>query len=272
MMTETPNWILGVDPGGQTTGLVLARLQNGILTPTDGLSFQRLESERDTLHSGEPDYVRRFLGEGVWTILDRHAVHDEDLLVAVETLVPPRPVSSDSRIVPMAVWRGLFGAHAILATTVAVWPDAILVFPDGHDEKKGTYPRVLWGRKPKSWMAGSSARKHQRAAWSILLSGLKQAGIPFKVAPDDAPLLGVDVDADDLAAVVAAIRLRLRTEKSSLALLIDTTFKTRPELTGGDLVDLALAAAETIKPSKDPTALHARLAAALDSLAADSLV
>jgi hypothetical protein len=206
-------------------------------------------------------------------MLDRHAVRDDNLLVVVETLVPPKPMpGSKGHVVPMAVWRSLFGAHAVLGATTGIWPNAILVAPNGHDLKKD-YPAVLMGRKPKSWMSGSSERKHQRAAWSILLSGLEQAGIPFKVAPDDAPLLAVDdVDADDLAAVVAVIRLRLRTEKSSLALLIDTTFKTRPALTGGDLVDLALAAAETIKPSKDPAALRARLAAALDSLYAHTLV
>lgn len=270
-MTKTPNWILGVDPGGQTTGLVLARLQNGILTPIDGLSFQRLESERDTLHSGEPDYVRRLLGEGIWAILDRHAVDDEDLLVAVETVLPPKPMpGSKGHVVPMAVWRSLFGAHGVLGAIVAIWPNATLVAPNGHDLKRG-YPAVLMGRRPKSWSAaGSDQRQHQRAAWSILLTGLEQVGIHFKVASDGAPPSGVD--AGDLAAVVAAVRLRLRTEKSSLALLIDTTFKTRPELTGCDLVDLAFAAAETIKPSKDPAALHARLAAALDSLAVDSLV
>ena len=170
----------------------------------------------------------------------------------------------------MKVCRDVLAAAPVLGGVVAVFPDAILVAPDGHDKKKGIYPSVLWGRRPESWMSGSSERKHQRAAWSILLAGLKQAGIPFAVAPDGAPPSGVDVG--DLAAVVAAIRLRLRTEKSSLALLIDTTFKTRPELTGGDLVDLALAAAQQIKQSKDPAALRVRLAAALDSLNADTLV
>jgi hypothetical protein len=269
-VSETPNWILGIDPGASTTGICLAKLQNGVLAPIDGLSFHRLESERDTIHTGEPDYVRRLLGDGIWTMLDKHHV-GEGLMVCVETLVPPKPMPrSGGRVVPMAVWRGLFAAHAVLGAVVAVFPNAWLVAPDGHDKKKGIYPSVLWGRTPRSWSTGSSGREHQRAAWSILLTGLEQAKIEFRVALDDA--LPVTVDPGDLAAVVAAIKRRLETEATSLALLISTTFITRPALTGDDLVDLALVAAQQILPSKDPAALRLRLAVALDSLNADSLV
>jgi hypothetical protein len=267
-MNETPIWILSLDPGGQTTGACLARLDRGVLTPVDGLSFRRLETERDTVHTGEPEYVRRLLGDGIWSMLDKHDVADDGLQVVVETLVPPQP--KYGKVVPMAVWRGLFGAHAILGAVASIWPEAILVCPDKHDLKKD-YPAVLKSRRPKSWMSsGSSERQHQRAAWSIMLAGLKQAGIEFTVVPDGAPPAGVN--ADDLAAVVAAIKRRLLTEKSGLALLIDTTLKTRPALMGDALIDTALAAAETIKPSKNPGDLRVRLAASLHSLNVDSLI
>jgi hypothetical protein len=260
-MNEIPNWVLSVDPGGQTTGVVLARLNLSILTPVDGCSFQRLEAERDTLHTGEPDYCRRLIGDAIWSMLDKHGVQGDDgLAVCVETLVPPRPMpGSGGRVVPMAVWRGLFGAHAVLGAITAIWPDAILVAPDGHDLKKDTYPSVLKGRRPKSWMSTSSSeRQHQRAAWSIMLAGLDQAGIEFTVAADGAPPVGVDPG--DLAAVVVAIQGRLKAEKSSLALLVEA------------LIDLALAAAEAISASKDPIALRARLAARLDSINVASLI
>lgn len=271
-MTEHANFVLSIDPGGQTTGVVLARLDRGILAPIDGLSFQRLAAERDTLHTGEPDYVRRLLGDGVFSILDKHRVGEDTVLVCVETLVPPKPMpGSGGHVVPMAVWRGLFGAHAVLGAITAVWPDAVMVPPDGHDLKKDTYPAVLKGRRPKNWSAtGSSERQHQRAAWSIMLAGLKQAGIEFTVAENGAPPVGIDPV--DLAAAVAAIRARLRTEKSSLALLIDTVFKTCPHLTGDDLVDLALAASQAIRPSKDPADLRLRLAARLESYKVDELI
>jgi hypothetical protein len=206
-------------------------------------------------------------------LLDKHGVGDDNVLVCVETVVVPKPMpGSKGHVVPMAVWRDLFGTCAVLGAITAIWPDSTLVAPNGHDKKKGIYPGVLEGRRPKSWMSTGSPgeRQHQRAAWSIMLVGLRQAGVAFTVAEDDAPM--VRVDAGDLAAVVTAIRARLKSEKSSLALLIDTTFVTRPALSGDALVDTALAAAESIKRSKDPAALRVRLAASLNSLSADSLV
>ena len=273
-MTEIPNWILSIDPGGSYTGVVLARLQQGVLTPVDGLTFRRLEAERDTEHTGTPAYCRRLMMDAIYAMLDKHGIEgDVGLAVCVETMVPPKPMprpGNDGRFVPMAVWRADFGAYAILGAVCVVFPDAILVAPNKHDLKKD-YPSVLKGRRPKSWMAtGSSERGHQRAAFSIMLAGLNLAGIKCKVAPDGAPPVGVD--ADDLAAAVAAIKARLKAETSSLAMLVDATFKACPKVTGEDLVDLMLAASQAIKPSKDPIGLRARLAARLDSFNVDSLI
>lgn len=271
-MSKNATWALSVDPGGQTTGLLLCRLRDGVITPVDGVSFQRLAEERDTDHRGEPNYVRRLFRDGVYAMLDKHGVGDEGLMVCVETLVPPRPMpGSKGHMVPMAVWRGLFCAHAAMGAVCAVFgDDVILVAPDGHDLKKLIYPAVLRGRRPAAWMAGSSERQHQRAAFSIMLAGLTQAGIAYTVAPDGAPPVGVA--AADLAAAIAAIRLRLKSEKSSLELLVSATFTACHHLTGEQLVDCALAATEEIKPSRDPIALRARLSSRLDSFAADSLI
>ena len=285
-MTQHPRWVLAVDPGAQHTGVVLCRLVEGVLSPIDGVSVQRLNEERPALHKGGPTYGRRVLST-LYEMLDKHGVGDDGLMVAVETVVLPTGFAGPR------VWLGLIGTNGILLLVAGAWPDAALVAPDRADKKPG-YPPALWRHHPKSWMGhgGSDKREHQRSAFMVAVAGLHQAGHAFTAAVVSAPGAGqksftlvadsteiafneaadstgtTAVDKANLAVAVAvaAIRLRLKTEQPSYVLLAGATKSACPEMAGEDLVDLALAASQVVMTrasAGELATLRARLAAEL---------
>lgn len=181
--TTTPNYALSVDPGGQHTAVVLARLDGDGWRPIDGSTIDRLDSEHDGDHSGSVRYARRCLTL-IGEMLDKHAVADSDLDVYVETLTVPKPVKPGTSVVPMAIWRPMLGTSVVLGAIAAVY-DAVLVAPDGHDRKlAASYPPQMKGHTPAGWTKGGISRHHQAACWSILVSGLRQrADRPTMIAP-----------------------------------------------------------------------------------------
>lgn len=309
MTKAATRFVLAVDPGGMNVGVVLCSLADGVLSPVDGVSIKRTDAEDDTRHTGGPVYARRVI-QILFEMLDKHGVADDDLLVAVETVVVPKPYDprrvaaakpkpgSRGKFTPRGIWQPLLGTSVILGAVAAVWPKAVLVAPDSADEKV-FYPAPLWRLHPKGWVGagddGGDERKHQRSAWSIAVDALRgsgaaftaavvsspgraqrsatliagSTGVTFREAPDSVPPAVVEpsnssapvgVDPGNLDRVMAALRERIGSEKSTLVLLAEVTSATCPEVTGEALVELALAAGQAVKPTKNPATLRANLA------------
>ena len=264
-------YALAVDPGGQHTGIALAELTDAGPVPIDGVTLERLESEKDVRHMGAPQYVRRVI-EACMTMLEKHGVADDAVQVIVETMLPPTPVQAGTSIVPMAVWRHQLGAWAVLGGVAVAWPDARLIAPAAADHQ-ATYPALLWGRTPPGWTAGGSQRQHQRAAWAVLRSGLAQTGN----SPATAPAVPVSEPvaeavpepcSDPMGVAVPKLTLvQLVCERvtaggaMSISALLDAATQVWPEGTTSDRVALAVAAAMALRPETDRERMAARLEA-----------
>lgn len=170
---------LGIDPGAAHTGVVLARVRWGsagpVIVPLDGLTIDRHSgSERVGHHAGAPRFGLRCVAE-IGDLLTRHDVR-EPWLVAVESVLAPTPIRSPRRPPRGAISARVAGHVTDLAVVVGVvagtWPSAQLVAPADADHA-GDWPAELRGRRPAGWTPTGSARQHQRAAWSVLRSGLE---------------------------------------------------------------------------------------------------
>jgi len=275
-------YALAVDPGGQHTGIVLAELRPDGPVPIDGVTLERLDSEKDVRHMGCPQYVRRVIAT-CFAMMEKHHVGDDVVQVCVETMVPPTPVKPGTNVVPMAIWRHQLGAWAVLGGVAAVFPDARLVAPAAADHQ-AKYPDLLWGRTPTGWTAGGSQRQHQRAAWAVLRSGLAQTGsspappvvpapeLPPAAVPEAAPVpMGVAVPR--LTLVQQVVERVNAGGTMSISALLDAATQTWPEGTTSDRVALAVAAAMALRPETDRDRMAARLeakAAELEGTAAES--
>jgi len=259
-------YALAVDPGGQHTGIVLAELTPDGPVPIDGVTLERLESEKDVRHMGCPQYVRRVI-EACFAMLEKHGVADDAVQVCVETMLPPTPVKPDTNVVPMAVWRHALGAWAVLGAVAAVFPDARLIAPAAADHQ-AKYPGLLWGRTPAGWTAGGSQRQHQRAAWAVLVSGLAQRG----AIPATAPAVPVSepvavavpepmgIAVPRLTPVERVAELVTAGGAMSIGALLAAATEVWPGGSTSDRVSLALAAAMGLRPT-DRDKLRARLEA-----------
>ncbi len=256
-------YALAVDPGGQHTGIVLASLSPDGPVPIDGLTLERLDSEKDVRHMGAPQYVRRVIS-ACMEMMEKHGVADDEVRVIVETMLPPTPVQAGTNVVPMAIWRHALGAWAVLGGVAAVWPDARLVAPAAADHQ-AEYPAELWGRTPPGWTTGGSQRQHQRAAWAVLRSGLAQLGAgpatpPATVPETQAPApMGVAVPR--LTPVERVAELVTAGGVTSVSALLDAATKTWPGGSVSDRVALGLAAAARLTPALDRDRMHTRLMA-----------
>jgi len=258
-------YAMSVDPGGQHTGIVLAELADTGPVPVDGVTLERLDSEKDVRHMGAPQYVRRVIA-ACFAMMEKHGVADDEVQVIVETMVPPTPVQAGTNVVPMAVWRHALGAWAVLGAVAAVFPDARLIAPAAADHQ-AKYPDLLWGRTPAGWTAGGSQRQHQRAAWAVLRSGLAQTGtIPeTQVVPASEPVavavpepMGVAVPR--LTPVERVAELVTAGGAMSIGALLAAATEVWPGGSTSDRVSLALAAAMGLRPT-DRDKLRARLEA-----------
>lgn len=257
-------YALAVDPGGQHTGIVLASLSPDGPVPLDGLTLERLESERDTRHMGAPRFVQRVI-EACMQMVEKHGVGDDELTVIVETMLPPTPVQPGTNVVPMAIWRHALGAWAVLGGVAAVWPDARLVAPAAADHQ-AVYPAKLKGRTPPGWTPGGSQRQHQRAAWAVLRSGLAQTGtIPeTPVVPASEPVavpepMGVAVPR--LTPVQLVVERVTAGGAMSVSALLEGATQVWPGGAVSDRVALALAAAMALRPETNRQRMHDRLEA-----------
>lgn len=145
--------VLGIDPGGRFTGLVVRR--------RDDLLAWRLEVRPGNARMVDGRYIRQVLA-GCSTALTEAGLEPRDrdgYVVGVEGLAywPERDGSRRDQ-------RGLYGTAMVLGAILARWPDATVV-----DSGRGVanlhpqaYPEPI---RPPVNGAGKDKRNHVRAAW-----------------------------------------------------------------------------------------------------------
>jgi len=142
--------IVGVDPGGQDTGIVV-RCGDTLL-------------DASLLRRGTDDTLGAWV-RGCVNTVERLVKSTQASLVAVESIVQPswhvreRVISID----------GLLWAQAVVGGLLVAFPDAILVPPNGHGAAPlRTYPSVIVGANERR---GCGKARHLRSAWDIAASG-----------------------------------------------------------------------------------------------------
>lgn len=147
--------VLGVDPGGSYTALVV-REGDKVISST---CLARAGLTVD-------DWIEAVLTE----LADVTWKHDPDVdLVAVEGVHPPTPHMGTISV------GGLIGCAAVLGAVVAwCWTDqlpCVVVPPGKHGSGPAhAYPPSLVGRRPTRF-PGSGPRKHEQSAWDVCAAG-----------------------------------------------------------------------------------------------------
>lgn len=142
--------VVGVDPGGRETGLVLragSELVNARVVRRTG---------REKLPT--PDYLCAV----VLSIDEYLEQAGDESLLAVEGLVHPSPHMDLTNVL------GLVGTGMVLGAVVCQWPEAIVVRPNKHGALAPVaYPEPL---RPRARRLGGSS-EHARSAWDIAGAG-----------------------------------------------------------------------------------------------------
>lgn len=153
--------VVGVDPGGRSTGMVIRRgsdtLVNARVLVRDG---------DDKLPT--PDYLT-----AVFLAVDEYLEEaGDDALLAVEGLVHPEPHMELMNVL------GLIGTGMVLAVVIAMWPECVIVRPNKHGAlPPQAYPEPL---RPRARRLGGES-KHARSAWDIAGAGRFQARVKASI-------------------------------------------------------------------------------------------
>lgn len=142
--------VIGVDPGGATTGVVVRQADRLLAACSIG------SSDHATLAP--------YLEEVVAAVIGYRDVHQADG-VAVEDAIPPNPHLGVSNP------AGIIEAAKVLGAVLAFVPDAVIVRPGRHGapvanrrELEARYPAGLIGPRETK---GTGALRHVRSAWDI---------------------------------------------------------------------------------------------------------
>lgn len=163
-MTRPRERVVGVDPGGRTTGIV---------AQVDGHPiFTSLVTRRDPARPYPPgvddDGLARHIREVAATVEtaiaaaamagDTRLAHLE-IVVAVEDIVDPNPHLGVTAL------RGLLDTAQVLGHLRGVYPQAVLVRPRRHGSGPlSTYPKTLIGPRESK---GAGRFRHLRSAWDV---------------------------------------------------------------------------------------------------------
>lgn len=141
--------VLGVDPGGQYTGLVLRRGNQLI----DHLTITRGHLTMAAHLANVTEAVRLHLAQAN--------------LLAVEDLNDPSPHMGLTSV------RGLIDTAQVLGAVLSHWPTAVVVPPGGHGSGPLlAYPRALHPTRGRG--RGKDRLRHERSAWDVAGAGLIQ--------------------------------------------------------------------------------------------------
>lgn len=156
----TPAAVIGVDPGGRQTGLVVR------------CGDSCLAADLVTREGPETFPEADYLGEVVEAIGGLVVYASQDLpelfgagwpRVAVEGVVHP---NGHVRMINAA---GLLGTATVLGAVLAHFPAALVVPPAGHGAgPRQAYPAALW---PPTEKRGAGRCRHLRSAWDIAEAG-----------------------------------------------------------------------------------------------------
>lgn len=157
---STITWpIVGVDPGGRWTGIVLRTRDDCI--------------DRTVVERGNAETLAPYLGRVIDEVARLHLrIVGYDAAgshIAVEDLNDPTPQMGTTSV------RGLIGTAQVLGAIVMHWPAVTLVPPGAHGSKPlAAYPRELVGDREKS---GAGVLRHARSAWDVAGAAIVQARI-----------------------------------------------------------------------------------------------
>lgn len=145
--------VLGVDPGGQETGLVLV---------VDGKLAAHQVVQRKGMFLQEWVQAVR---DAVWDVMEVEPLGPFTVLVCVEDVNAPNPHLGLIQV------RGLLDAAAVLGAVLVNWKIVQVVPPGGHGSAPlGAYPPELVGpNEPR----GTGVLRHCRSAWDIAHAGVR---------------------------------------------------------------------------------------------------
>lgn len=150
----TPRVVIGVDPGGRTTGIV-ARIAHVCLA-ADLVTRDGPAVFPDAVYLDE--VVAAIGGLVVYVEQDRPRP-----TIAVEGVVHP---NGHVRMINAA---GLLGTAAVLGAVLAYFPAAVVVPPAGNGAgPRSAYPAALW---PPTEKRGAGRCRHLRSAWDVAEAG-----------------------------------------------------------------------------------------------------
>ena len=137
--------VVGVDPGGHETGIVVRRGS----AVAGGCVIARQPQDSDA------SYIAAIL-----EAVDGYLADSNTTLVAVEGIVHPNPH------VRMTNVDGLLDASKVFGAVVGRWPDAAIVDPAGNGSGPlASYPAELVGERETTGSGGW--RRHLRSAWDV---------------------------------------------------------------------------------------------------------
>lgn len=152
--------IIGVDPGGRQTGLVVRYGDNCLAADLVTRDGPELFPGADYL----AEVVDAIGGLIVYASQDLPELADAaPPRIAVEGVVHP---SGHVRMINAA---GLLGTATVLGAVLAMFPSAFVVAPAGHGAgPRSAYPLKLW---PPTEKRGAGKCRHLRSAWDIAEAG-----------------------------------------------------------------------------------------------------
>lgn len=152
--------VIGVDPGGRQTGIVVRYGDNC-------LAADLVTRDGPEAFPGA-DYLAEVVDAiGGLIVYGRDQICGDDTcapaVVAVEGVVHP---SGHVRMINAA---GLLGTATVLGAVLAHYPAALVVPPAGNGAgPRSAYPAVLW---PPTEKRGTGRCRHLRSAWDIAEAG-----------------------------------------------------------------------------------------------------
>jgi hypothetical protein len=146
--------VVGIDPGGSWTGIVVRRGADAIWV--------------DAVHRGDEvgdaGWLTHVLASLNAAMAEAASLQQGKGLLAVEDVVAPNP---HVRVTNVAA---LLATAKVVGMVLAVHPTAILVRPGGHGSAPlASYPPNLVGDRER---AGSGRLKHARSAYDVAGAGL----------------------------------------------------------------------------------------------------
>ncbi len=151
-------WWIGVDPGGQSTGIVLRqgdRLVRAVTVTRGDDDFQTYVSE---------------IVEATYRYTTQAPMRPR---IAVEDVVPPH-WHMNGKASPMNPAH-LIGPAIVLGAILGRFGDAIVVAPGGNGSQPlAAYPELLVGKR-ETGTFGTGKLRHVRSAWDVSVVGERVA-------------------------------------------------------------------------------------------------